>query len=261
MKFKLALITGASSGIGAEYARQLAARGTDVILVARNEAKLKAIAAELVERHGVIAEPLVADLATASGIGKAASMLENHREIDLLINNAGFGVPGPFHESNIRRQLDMLKVHIEAVNRLTRAALPGMVKRRYGAVINVSSIAGFGPGPGSVNYSATKAYLIRFSQSLALEMKPHGVVVQGFCPGFTHTGFHDTPDLKDNFDKGSLPGFLWSSAETTVARSLSALDENHVIVLPNLKYRFIAWLLGSKLYFWLAKQLASKKKK
>lgn len=261
MQFRLALITGASSGFGAEYARQLADRGTNLILVARTEAKLQAIAEEVAEHYGVMTEVLAADLSRPQGMSKVVRAIENHPDIDLLINNAGYGLPGEFHTSDIEKQVDMLRVHIEAVNRLTRAALPAMAERRQGAVINLSSVAGFGPGPGSINYSATKGYLIRFSKSLSLEMKPHNVRVQAFCPGFTHTGFHDTPELKEDFDKEAFPGFLWAPVDKTVAISLRALDRNRVVVVPHFINKLNSWLLSSRFYFPIARAFTPRRKR
>jgi short-subunit dehydrogenase len=256
MRISRALITGASSGIGAEFARQLARSGSSLLLVARRKDKLEEVIGELRKHYNVEAEYVAADLATEEGIVAVAQAIEAHPDIDLLINNAGFGVSGDFHSGDINRQMDMLRVHIEAVNRLTHAVLPRMTSSKHGAIINVASIAGFGPSPGSVNYNATKAYLIRFSESLAVELAPYSIRVQAFCPGFTHTPFHFTPELKGKFRKDRLPGFLWNPVGPVVAHSLRSLEKNRTVVVPYWKNRLMTFLMRSKLYFLLLRFLS-----
>jgi len=248
MHLKRALITGASSGLGEEFARQLARREVNLILTARRKDLLENLAAELTSTFGIGVEIVVADLTDTKDVSKVVKAIETHPDLDLLINNAGFGVPGHYYDKDFQRELDMLNVHVMAVNHLTRAALQNMVPKRHGAIINVSSVAGFGPTFSSSNYCATKAYLIRFSEGLALELKPHNVAVQVLCPGYTHTGFHSTPEYVNRFNKSSIPKFAWLSSRFVVARSLQALDRGKVVVVPGWGYSFLAWFAGTALY-------------
>jgi len=234
-----ALITGASSGIGAAFARQLASLGYNLILVARRRERLAALAAELQSQYPINAEVLVADLTNPADIERIERRFTEIEGLDLLINNAGFGAPGQFVEADLATQLNMIHLHIIASVRLCRAALPGMIARDRGAIINVSSIAGLVPIPGSATYSATKAYLNVFSEALQAELTGTGVKVQSLCPGFTHTGFHDTPEHK-GFHRSRIPEAMWMSAEDVVTGSLSALDRRQVIFVPGLKNRLVA---------------------
>ncbi|GIV59641.1 MAG: hypothetical protein KatS3mg043_0730 [Rhodothermaceae bacterium] len=192
---RTALITGASSGIGAGFARRLAERGYNLILVARRADRLAELAEELQTRHGIEAEGLPADLATDEGIRRVEARIVDCDTLDLLVNNAGFGTTGRFAEIDLAPQLAMIHVHVIAPVRLIRAALPGMMARGAGGIINVSSVSAFWPNAGSATYSATKAYLNAFSEALAHELRGTGVTVQALCPGFTRTEFHDTEDV------------------------------------------------------------------
>jgi short-subunit dehydrogenase len=236
---RTALITGSSSGIGVAFARQLAPMGYSLILVARREERLAALATELGERHPISAEVLAADLANSADVGRVESRIAELKSLDLLINNAGFGAPGSFAEADLATQQDMINVHVLASVRLARAALPGMIARRRGAIINVSSIAGLLPIPGSATYSATKAYLNFFSEALQSELRGTGVKIQALCPGFTHTEFHDTPTHR-GFHRSRIPEALWMSAEEVAEGSLSALDRRQVIFVPGIKNRLVA---------------------
>jgi short-subunit dehydrogenase len=236
-----ALITGASSGIGAEFARQLADRGHDLILVARRTERLEILAAELQDRHGITAEPLVADLATSEGIDRVAARLTELSTLALLVNNAGFGISGSLARAELQGQLDMLNVHVVAAMRLSHAALPGMITRGSGGIINVASLAAFMAVPGEVNYCATKAYLVTFSQALAAEVRRTGVGVQALCPGFTLTEFHDEPG-RPGAGREGFPRFLWGSSQAVVADSLRALDRGQVLCVPGFTNRMILLL-------------------
>jgi short-subunit dehydrogenase len=240
------LITGASSGIGEAFARRLAAGGFDLALVARREDRLKALAAELGAAHGIQAEAVPADLAKDEDVGRVARYIEAHPDLTLLINNAGFGLHGRFVDTDLERQLDMIRVHVIASVTLTRAALPGMIGRGGGAIINVSSIAAFFPSGGGANYSASKIYLNNFSEALSAELDGTGVKVQALCPGFTYSEFHDTPEYED-FDRKTVPDALWLSAEQVVDESLAALSTDRVIVVPGRQYRGIAAAANSPL--------------
>ncbi len=237
-----ALITGASSGIGAVFAKKLAERRYNLVLVARREKRLAALAAELEQDYPITAEILVADLTVPEELASVEKQVAQLEKLSLLVNNAGFGTTGKFATIDVGKQVDMIYVHVVASVRLSRAALPGMIARAQGAIINVSSMAGFIPMPDNVTYCATKAYLNSFSQSLQLELAGTGVQVQALCPGFTYTEFHDTPEYK-GYDRSRIPKLLWMSAEEVVESSLRALNQGKVIHIPGWQNRFLAALI------------------
>ncbi len=237
---RTALITGASSGIGAAFARALAAQGFDLILVGRREKRLAVLAAEL--RRSVRADFLVADLSTSDGVERLERSIRQTADLELLVNNAGFGTMGPFADIDLATQLDMLHVHLVATMRLCHAALPGLIARNRGAIINVASIGAFMPGAGNVTYNATKAFLVSFSESLQKELLGTSIHVQALCPGFTVTDFHDRAAYVD-LDRAQIPRWLWSSARAVVEASLKALRRHQVICIPGFKNRVLIALL------------------
>ncbi len=231
-----ALVTGATAGIGAAFARRLAGRGHDLVLVARDQPRLEALAAELRERHGVRAEALAADLSGDEGVERVVARIATLPALTLLVNNAGFGTAGALATAPAEVQERMLRLHVLAPMRLTRAALPGLLVRRAGAVINVSSVASFIYGAGSVNYCATKAYLTTFSEGLGAELAGTGVQVQALCPGFTRTEFHQ----RIGAAAGDHPAWMWLTAEAVVRASLAQLDRRGpVICVPGLHYKLL----------------------
>ncbi|HVV45500.1 MAG TPA: SDR family oxidoreductase [Bryobacteraceae bacterium] len=233
----LALITGASSGIGAAFARKLSQRGYDLLLVSRREERLRALAAGLPAR----CEVFPADLSTDAGISAIERVIQDRPALDLLVNNAGFGSLGRFWETDLRDQIAMHEVHVMATMRLSRAALAGMVPRGQGGVISVSSIAAFIQGPGNVSYCATKAWINSFTEGLDMELRGLGspVRVQALCPGFTTTEFHETMGV----DAKRIPAFLWMKADDVVDASLEGFERGRVIVVPGWKYKIGAVLL------------------
>lgn len=256
----IALVTGASSGIGAVFGRALAAQGYDLILTARREARLNALADVLRRELGVRVEVVAADLSLEAGIAQVEASIERAGGIDLLVNNAGYGLAGNFAEVPLEQHLALIECLELACIRLARAALPGMLARRQGAIINVASTAGFVALPRDVLYSTTKSALITFSQALALELAGTGVRVQALCPGFTHTEFHDDPAHAAAGVKRRIPGWLWMQAEDVVSASLHALSEDRVVVVPGLVNQAIVagarlglagFLLGSFQTFFL----------
>lgn len=247
---RTALITGASSGLGEVFARRLAARGYNLLLTARREERLNKLRHELEAEHSITAEVFMADLAKAEDVDRLVERIGSMDSLEMLVNNAGFGTSGKFAEVDIEGQTDMIQVHVVATVRLTRAALAGMIVRGRGAIVNVSSVAGFLTGSGSLTYCATKAYLISFSQSLQAELKGTGVGVQALCPGFTYTGFHDTSALK-GFERSQVPKFLWMPADYVVDNSLKALEKGRVICIPSWKYRLIVALVTRPLIRWM----------
>lgn len=241
-----ALITGASSGIGETFARRLAAGGFDLALVARREDRLKALAAELSAAHGIQADVVAADLSKDEEVAGVTDYIEAHPDLTLLVNNAGFGKRGKFVDADLEGQLDMVRVHIIATGKLTRAALPAMIRQGRGGIINVSSVAAFFPSAGGATYSASKVYLNNFSEALAAELDETGVKVQALCPGFTYSEFHDTPEYSD-FDRKDIPAALWMSAEEVVDESLAALSGERVIVIPGRRYQAMVATVNSPL--------------
>jgi short-subunit dehydrogenase len=232
----VALITGASSGIGEVFAQKLAARGYDLILVGRRDERLRTLAASL-PAH---AEVLSADLASEAGIAAVEHAIRDCARLELLVNNAGFGTLGRFWETDIAGQTRMHEVHVMATMRLTHEALAGMVPRGRGGVISVSSVAAFGQTVGSVSYCATKAWINSFTEGLDMELRGLGsaVKVQALCPGYTVTEFHETLGI----DPKVIPGFLWLKADHVVQASLDGFDRGEVIVIPNWKYKILAAL-------------------
>jgi short-subunit dehydrogenase len=232
-------VTGASAGIGAAFARALAASGHDLVLVARRQGRLEALAKEARERHGAAAAVVVADLAEDGELAQVAASVAADAP-DVLVNNAGFGTVGPFAELDPERELEQIRLNVVALVRLTRAALPGMLARGRGAIVNVSSLAGESAGPFSATYSATKAYVTRFSESLHEELRGTGVVVQALLPGFTRTEFQDVAGV----DPGLVPGFAWLRAEDVAAASLAALARGDAICVPGAGYRLLGGVTG-----------------
>jgi uncharacterized protein len=240
-----ALITGATAGIGAAFARRLAARGHDLVLVARDQARLEALATELRERHAVQAEALGADLSDDEGVEQVVGRIAALPTLAVLVNNAGFGTAGALATAPAEVQERMVRLHVLAPMRLTRAALPGLLARaavpgplarRAGAVVNVSSVASFLYAAGSVNYCATKAYLTTFSEGLGAELAGTGVQVQALCPGFTRTEFHQ----RIGPAAGDHPAWMWLTADAVVRASLEQLDRRGpVICVPGLHYKLL----------------------
>ena len=235
----VALVTGASAGIGREFATQLARRGHDLILVARDEPRLVALASELEEAHGVACEVLTADLTRDADLDRIVARIRELPRLDLLVNNAGFGTRGTLAEADPVQQEAMVRVHVLAPLRLVQASLPGMLGRRAGAIVNVASTAAFLASPRNVNYCATKAYLLSMTEGLAAELRGTGVRAQALCPGFTHSEFH----ARMRSDKGAIPPFMWLEAPNVVAASLDALDDGPVVVVPGTGYRLLTPLL------------------
>jgi len=234
-----AFITGASSGIGAEFARSLARMGYSLVLVARRADRLRALAEALESEYGVPVETLAADLSDPSRLEMAAAHLAAIPDLSLLVNNAGFGTGGRFAAIPVEPELKMIRLHVDASVRLTHAALPGMIARGHGGIINVSSFAALMPLPGTATYGSTKAYLNFFGKALQVELAGSGVRVQALCPGFTYSEFHDVAGMS----RRSVPSFLWMQSGDVVRESLEGLHSGQLIVIPGKVYRLLALIL------------------
>ena len=234
MATRTALVTGASAGIGAAFVRRLAKDGYDLVTVARDETRLGRNADEVRAAHGVRVEVLVADLATESGREAVADrLLDEARPVDLLVNNAGLSLNTPFLRSSALRETELLSVNVHAVMRLTLAALPGMVARGHGGVVNVSSVAGFGAAMPGSTYPASKAWVTNFSESVALSVAPLGVAVMALCPGYVRTEFHQRAGI----DMSKTPEWLWLDADELAEHAIRDLRRGKMVSVPGWKYK------------------------
>ncbi len=237
-----ALVTGASAGIGAAFARELAARGVSLVLTARRADRLAALAAELVPRYGVRVETIAADLADPDAPQTLCAEIERRGiAIDWLINNAGYGVTGHLPSQPWTTHAEFIQVLMTAPCHLAYLLLPGMQQRDYGRIVNVASMAGLVPGSaGHTLYGASKAFMIKFSQSLALENAAHGVHVCAVCPGFTYSEFHDVTGTRGIVSK--MPKWMWQNAEEVVRQGVDAVERGDIVCVTGRVNRTIKTL-------------------
>ncbi|HWI03239.1 MAG TPA: SDR family oxidoreductase [Acidimicrobiales bacterium] len=233
-RWPVALVTGASSGIGRAIAVQLAADGSDLVVVARRRDRLEELAAELQDAHGVNVEVLVADVSELEQLSAVEARLR--AGVDLLVNNAGAGGQGAFADIALDSHDQRIRLNVLAPVRLTHAALESMVPKRRGGILNVSSIAGRQPMPYVATYAATKAYLTTFSNALHEEVRHHGIAVTNLLPGFTRTEFHGAADI----DRSFLPGLAWMKADNVARAGLRAVAEGRAQCVPGLGYRILS---------------------
>jgi short-subunit dehydrogenase len=246
-----ALITGATAGIGAEFSRQLAARGHDLVLVARDAARLESLASQL-RASGVAVEVLPADLADAAGVERVTDRIADaSRPIEVVVNNAGFGLHTDFDLSPVEDELRLLEVLVSAPLRLSHAALRAMVSRGHGTVINVTSIAAYAPlGP----YSSSKSWLHFFTRWANAFYRPAGVTLTALAPGFVRTEFHE----RMNVERSSMaPNWLWLDVEPLVRRALRDADRGRAVSVPSVRYRLIS-LVASLVPMWLVTRAAKR---
>jgi short-subunit dehydrogenase len=227
----VAVVTGATAGIGAAFARELAAQGYDLILVARGADRLAATAAELSARHGIAARPLPADLTTDAGCALVEARLADG--VELLVNNAGHSLHTAFVKATVAQEEQLLALNVHAVMRLTKAAVVPMMARRHGAVVNVSSASAFAAVMPGSTYPASKAWVNAFTESVALSVRPYGVRLLTLCPGYTRTEFHD----RQGIDTGKIPGFLWLDADDVVRAALRDLRKGKLVSIPDWRYK------------------------
>jgi len=250
----LSLVTGASSGIGAAFARALASQGHDLVLTARRADRLEALATDLRSAHGGEVTVLAFDLADPATPRLLCEALQQRGLIiDWLINNAGYGVPGSFEANDWSVHADFLQVLLTAPTELAWRLLPAMRQRGYGRIINVASLAGHVPGTaGHTLYAASKAYMIKFSQSLALE-NSSGVNTCALCPGFTWSEFHDVTGTREKMDK--MPDYMWLSAEEVVRQGIAAVERGDAVYIPgrvNRLIKSVLQLMPDRLALWLS---------
>jgi short-subunit dehydrogenase len=240
---RLALVTGASSGIGAALARVYASHGYDLALTARREDRLASLADELRLRHGVESLVIPADLARPEAPAEILAQIEaNGRVVDALVNNAGYSLPGAYAATRWEDQQAFLQVLVMAVSELTHRVLPGMLERRFGRIVNVASLAGLAPGsPGHTLYGPAKALIVRFSQALHLETRGTGVQVSALCPGFTYSEFHDVAGTRAQVSD-STPTWLWLGADEVAQAGYEAAEANRPICVTGAPNKALAAL-------------------
>jgi short-subunit dehydrogenase len=237
----LALVTGASSGIGEAFARRLARDGHDLVLVARSRTALEALAKELQREGGAAATVLAADLAAAVELRRVEDRVRAAPEIDLLVNNAGVGTAGAFAERDVEIEEAQIRLNAIALMRLTHAAVSAMLPRGRGAIVNVSSLAGMGPYPFTSTYGATKAFVNSLTEALAEELRGSGVRLQLLCPGFTRTRFQERAGV----DPETVPRFAWMSADAVVDASIAALAKGELVCVPGAGYKVLSAASGA----------------
>ncbi|MGB5485897.1 MAG: SDR family oxidoreductase [Lysobacterales bacterium] len=256
-----ALVTGASAGIGAEFCRQLAGKGYQLVLVARREEKLRAVADELLSSHATRSLIITADLSQKDACEMIVDRLAlENISIEFLVNNAGYGLPGSFHVPAWQEHADFIQLMMTAVCELTWRLLPGMQERRRGFIVNVASVAGLvASSAGHTLYGASKSFLIRFSEALALENEETGVKVCALCPGFTYSEFHDVNGTREMISK--LPAYLWLDAKDVVADTIQAMSADKVkpVVVPGRQYKMIVF--ANRYLPWLASILVKRNAK
>ena len=256
-----ALVTGASAGIGAEFCRQLATSGYRLVLVARRADKLQSVADELRSSHATESLIITADLSAKNASQNIVERLEQEDiEIEYLVNNAGYGLPGSFHVPAWKEHADFIQVMMTAVCELSWRLLPGMRERGRGFIVNVASVAGLvAPSAGHTLYGASKSFLIKYSQSLALENEESGIKVCALCPGFTYSEFHDVNGTREMISQ--LPKYLWLDAADVVSDTLKAMSRDTVkpVVIPGGQYKAIVF--ASRYLPWLAAMLTKRNAK
>jgi short-subunit dehydrogenase len=242
MSRRLALITGASAGIGAAFARVYAEAGCDVAITARRRDRLETLAAEIRKAHGVEVYCVSCDLAAPGAVDALLAEIKGHgREVDILVNNAGYGLPGGWSDTRWEDQAYFLQLMLTAPLELSHKVLGGMAQRGWGRILNIASLAGYAPvSSGHTLYGAVKAALIRFSQSVNIEMGAKGVHVTAVCPGFTLSEFHDVNGTRDAVNR--LPRYLWQSAEQVARIGRKANEANRAVVVTGVPNKLIAGL-------------------
>ncbi|UYP48642.1 hypothetical protein NEF87_004927 [Candidatus Lokiarchaeum ossiferum] len=260
-KYKLAVITGASSGIGLEFAKQFAENKINLILIARRVEKLEEICLDLEKQYHIKATYIKADLTLENDVKSCINQLDQTKGIDILVNGAGFGTIGGFTSVSLEAHFQMIQLHINAVVHLCHAILPQMQQNNKGIVINIASLGAFTPTRGNSVYSASKSFLITFFENLQKELDKTEIILQALCPGFTRTEFHEVGHFSD-FDRSRIPTRLWMTVKDVVAISLAALKKKSLIVIPGRKNKWIYRLYRSPIVqFYMKKRRKKGSKK
>ncbi|HTY19765.1 MAG TPA: SDR family oxidoreductase [Myxococcota bacterium] len=225
---RLALVTGASAGIGRAFAERLAREAWDLIVVARRRERLDELAARLADAHGRRVEVLAADLTRPEGLRAVEERIAKEPTLELVVNNAGFGTAGPFAGLDCDSEEEEIRLNVLALVRLTHAAVAAFGSRGHGSIVNVSSLAGFQPAPFNATYGATKAFVNSFTQAVSEELRGSGIKLQLLCPGFTRTEFQEVAGVPTD----RIPGFAWMTPEAVVEASIEALRRGELIVIP-----------------------------
>jgi len=240
---KIALVTGASGGIGSSFAKQLAAQKYDLVLSGRKEQELRNLADDITATYGVGVELVITDLSSEQGIEVLTDRVAALDNIDMLVSNAGYGERSRFEHEQVSDVMKMISVSVNATVQLVHAALPGMIRRKSGNIIAVSSLSAFVPAPGSSIYSSSKVFLNSFMESIYMEVHKYGIKVQSLCPGLVHTGFHNNSQVAHTVDARGLN--LWMEPDKVVEHSLRALMKGEVICIPGTVNKLIKRLLPS----------------
>lgn len=258
---KWALITGASAGIGAAFARSYAEKGANLILVARREDRLRALAGEIEAAHGVKVKTIAADLADPAAPKVIAGALgADATPVDILVNNAGFGLPGFFTDNSWQAHRDFLELMVNSYAHMTRVFLPGMLERGWGRIIQVSSVAGLTPGSaGHTLYGPAKAFLVSFAQSIAAECDGTDIHSTALCPGFTYSEFHDVNATRGLVSQ--LPKYMFMKAEPVVEGAVKAVENGHVVYVPGAWNKFVVWLAKALPRPWAAAMMKRQSKR
>jgi len=238
---KTALITGATSGIGKAFAQEFARRGYELIITGRRENIIKNVALDIEREHNVPVKVIIAELSKDEGIQKVIREIQSCKSLVALVNNAGFGLNSVFVKESLENHLAMVNVHVMAAIRFTHEALPGMISKGEGIIINVSSVGAWLPGPTLSIYGGTKAFLVIFSESIHMELRRKGIKVQALCPGFTSTDFHKKIGIEEELHRTQATD--WMKPEDVVSESMKSLERGKVICIPGFKKRLIAWLI------------------
>lgn len=247
-----AVITGAAGGFGQCFARTLAARGYDLLLIDRRPAELNDVKLQLEAEYDVQVDSRVVDLTDDADVEALAQLLARDPSIEMLVNNAGFANLKQYIEIAPEKHEQMIALHVTAPNRLIRAVLPNLIEKRQGAIVNVSSLGAWLPS-GDAQYTATKAYLLVLAQALHQELKGTGVRVQALCPSFVDTGFHNTQEM-NRFPRASIPASLWMTPEQVIQCCFQGLERNRAIVIPGWRNRIISIGLRSPWIGYLIRQ-------
>ena len=254
---RTALITGASSGIGRAFSNRLARDGYRLILVARRADRLEALAKEFGELYGAGFEVFPADLTRSEELLAVEDRIAGETSLELVINNAGFGTVGRFAELDAGGEEAEIRLNVLAPLRIARAALPGMIERGRGAIVNLSSMAGFAPAPYMATYAATKAFVTSFSEGLHDELEGTGVTVQALCPGFTRTEFQDVAGARTD----DIPSFAWQEADEVVAASLAGLEKGTLVLVPGFANQAVSTLTTAMPRSWARRVLGAAMKR